>query len=1113
MFKFNSHPAPGYHADGSLVTTKQSSVGSVATTKKKIISNLNFGSGGYGGGGGGGGAGGGAGGFGGNGGGTGTGGGSPFGGAPGGSGATVDHFNPVHDRLDEGSVVEDWIPRDASGLDEMFRLMYHRDHIAGTVVDILSDLIWSDFELVGIQDPVIRNLYADSLAAIDPVTTFPDLTREFLVLGRTASSMIFDKSRGIFKDLICHDPSFLRLTPVPIQGFDPKIDLIPSPAMRAFVESEDPRDIDARKVLPAAYIEAVKLASGSGGLSSGMSSRQSHFGGHGGSDSIGGIPLDPINTMFLPRKRFNNDYVGTSLYTRLITFWALEKALINATVTSARRRSRSVLHITAGIDNIWEPTGEEMDNLSGMFIQADNDPVGAVVCTRTGVDTNEIRSGQDFYKWSDEWELLNEGKMRALGANDALLCLTGDTLVPTKELGIIRMDTFGERMLSESNLTTVGKEGIDTTKKWLHSGRGQALELKTYNGNTVRCTPDHQILVLVNHDLVWKKAKDLSVDDYLCISKEKCTRQSELKLNIAHESVKPETMTPDLAYLVGAMVVGDSVDSLGVWLSNSDIGVIDKVKETLHKCFGRDIRLVCWDTAFEYLAQLGVAKDCVPWSILQADEISQIAYLAGCVDMSGAVKNGEELVINSDSKDLLTQTQILLNSHGVASAQHDQCISVTGHDSYDLCRKLAEFSHTEKFNNLVKPAGDVVTERFKYTQLASITALEGEFDVYDIQMENDPSFVANGIIVHNSGDATYSNQESARMFFMERAMHLRDNITQRLFYRRLFPLLARIHGFQKRTTAQMDHKIRIINRDPYKPVANGPMTQRQALDIPASELIMPKIVWKKELVSDIDEAKMDIFERLEEKGVPVHLRDWASAGNVNLDTQMSGLSTDSDLRKQVNTWKQQSGMTEGDTEEESARLEFVQNLRGLSHSKITSALGSKAQELGPLTSYIFWGSECALGPLKAEELAGFLKDINPANNSYKILADSHTLTHKLHEYFQYPVKAEIAHYLMFRTKLTGFRPRLSGDAIAVLSTEIKNVLDQYASHGNVYQLGKVAEKELRTIASMHAPHKERETAKRVKNEPPKKEEGAAKSISDKMKQHSPGTDPNLFGGK
>ncbi|GAG52412.1 unnamed protein product, partial [marine sediment metagenome] len=104
MFKFNSHPAPGYHADGSLVTTQTSSVGAVTTRKKIITSNLNFGSGGGGGLGGSGGGGFGGAGAGGSNGGLGTGGGG-FGGFGGGSqsGATVDHYNPIWDRLDEGS--------------------------------------------------------------------------------------------------------------------------------------------------------------------------------------------------------------------------------------------------------------------------------------------------------------------------------------------------------------------------------------------------------------------------------------------------------------------------------------------------------------------------------------------------------------------------------------------------------------------------------------------------------------------------------------------------------------------------------------------------------------------------------------------------------------------------------------------------------------------------------------------------------------------------------------------------------------------------------------------------------------------------------------------------
>lgn len=728
LFKFNSHPAPGFHADGSFVTQDVKMAGSVKTKKVKgsKIATADYGGGGgssFG---------------------TGTGSGTGTFGDPGTSGtsfgggmsgANVDRYNPIRDRLDEGSIVEDWIPRDASGLDEMFKLMYNRDHIAGVIVDLISEMIWSDFDLVGIQDPVILNIFRDTMDAIDPMTAGPEITREFLTIGRSISSMIFDKKRGIFNDIISHDPSFVRLVPIPMKGFDPKIDLIPSPAMRAFVESVDPRDIDARKALPQAYIDAIKSAGGGQGGTSSFRPSQQYNGASSRNDGMG-IPLDPINTLFLPRRTFGYDTIGTSLFTRLITFWALEKALINATMASARRRSRSILHVTAGIDNVWEPTAQEMDNIAGMYIQADEDPVGAVVVTRTGVNTNEIRAGNDFYKWSDEWALLNEGKLRALGANDALL----------------------------------------------------------------------------------------------------------------------------------------------------------------------------------------------------------------------------------------------------------------------------------------------------------------------------------------TGDATYSNQETAKVFFMEKVLRLRATLTQRIYYNKLFPLVARIHGFRKRTTAELAHRIRIEGSEKESPTNS--LTQRQALETPKSELIMPTISWRKELVNDVNQVQLDVYEKLEEKGVPVHLRDWAAAGNVDLDFQMSALEDDADLRKQVNKWKKTYEVPEEEGAADEARLAFIDSLRNLAHSNLKRVVGAKIQELGPLASFIFWDNKGTVGPLQAAELIEFVEKISPDDNSYKVVADTLAFRYRLMQFFKHPVKAEIAYYLLYRSGFTYTKPTLSNETISVISTQIKAALDQYAGNGKVYQLCKIAEKELSILGAL-----------------------------------------------
>lgn len=748
LYRFKSHPAPGMDKNGRLITASSlSGLGAVRMRgqgRQNTTTAGNTGGGGAN---------------------FGYGAGTAYGpgdsasssgwgggqGGQGGSSPNVDRYNPVRDRLDEGSVVEDWIPRDASGLDEMFRLMYHRDHIAGTIVDLIADLIWSDYDLVGVQDPAIKHIFEESMKSIDVVATMPDITREYLVLGRTISSMIFDKERGIFKDVVSHDPSFVRLTPIPVRGFDPMIDLIPSPALKDFMESMDPRAADARSVLPDAFVQAVKMSSGGMGNSPGGRQAYSPFtapkgtrnSGHAPNFTGPGIPLDPINTLFIPRRVFNYDHIGTSFYTRLISFWALEKALINATMTSARRRSRSILHIKAGIDEKWEASAEEIDNIAQMFIQADEDPVGSVVVTRNGVDTSEVREGANFYKWSDEWSMLTEGKLRALGANDALL----------------------------------------------------------------------------------------------------------------------------------------------------------------------------------------------------------------------------------------------------------------------------------------------------------------------------------------TGDATYSNQETAKAFFMEKAQTLRNSLCQRIFYNRMFPLIARIHGFRKRTKAELSHRIRIGGSDNLMPSKdltlqnNGTdiLTQRKALEIPESELIMPKLQWRKELLNNVDEKRLEIYANLQEQGVPITLRNLTSAANINLDSQIADLDADAALRKKVARWKSE-WENESTNVEQEAKLEFVKSLQNLTKSNLQRVLGSQeSRSLGPLSKYLFWGPDGKIGNLRAQDLAAFLDKISPDSNQVFVLTDQSVLGSKLNQELHDPISAEIAQYLLWRTHLCPQAPALSGQSQGILAECVKKSLDQYASHGDVYQLGIAAQSELKAI--------------------------------------------------
>ena len=320
----------------------------------------------------------------------------------------ISRYNPTHDHLEIGSIVEDWMPRDQAGMSQLWRLIYTRDAIVGPAVDLYSNLPYSECRLTGIKDPAILRIYEDTMERLDIVTMMPDLVREFLTIGRFCASLMFDSKLGLFTDWIVHDPDFLRIEPIPIRGFDPKIDLVASPAMKNFLQSSDPRDLSARSQLPPHYFEQF--------------------------EKQGVYKLDPLNTIFVPRRCSPYDYVGTSFLTRIVNFWALEKSLVESTVTNARRRTRAITHISAGLENIWEPTEEEIHAIAGLFIQADEDPVGAVVATRTGVETNEVKSGADFWKLSDEWAFLTEGKMRALGISDAFL--SGDATYNNMETAL-----------------------------------------------------------------------------------------------------------------------------------------------------------------------------------------------------------------------------------------------------------------------------------------------------------------------------------------------------------------------------------------------------------------------------------------------------------------------------------------------------------------------------------------------------------------------------------------------------------------------------------------------------------------------------------------------------
>lgn len=346
-----------------------------------------------------------------------------FGSGQGSSTGQLERFNPVFDDLSRGTVAEDWIPKDIKGQNRMWRIMMARGQIEGPVVETLAEVAWSDFDILGVADPKVLDVYYSAKEAVNVEDLMPDFTKEFLVMGRVTAQLVMHPRLGIFTDVLIHDSDYIKVTPIPRTNYMPKIDLLPSPEVQAWARSQDPRDLKSKEDLPASLLEQFQQNQP--------------------------IALDPLVTAYIPRRSYFNDMIGTSFYVRNIPLWGLEKSLINATLTGHRRRAGPITHIQVGSEN-WEPTPEEIDNIVAAFVAAEEDSVSAVIGTLPDVQVNQMRGGSgEIWKWSDEWSFLQEAKLRAFGFNESLL--SGDA---TLENRTEAMTIFMERVKAHRQFMT-----------------------------------------------------------------------------------------------------------------------------------------------------------------------------------------------------------------------------------------------------------------------------------------------------------------------------------------------------------------------------------------------------------------------------------------------------------------------------------------------------------------------------------------------------------------------------------------------------------------------------------------------------------------------------------
>lgn len=304
----------------------------------------------------------------------------------------------------------------------LYRDMYYHDPVAGSAVDLISSLPFSEFTLGGISDNKIANVFAETLERLSLRTLLPEISVDYLVLGAHTSSLLYNKEKKLFTDIMPHAIENLTFENLPFYSQDPIITVKFNEQVQELLKKDTPRMRRIREQIGKTIVD--KITSGT-------------------------LELDPLSTLYIPRKTFSTTDSGTSYFRRILPIYLIEKNLFRGTLVESARRQRGIMHITLGDGDEWQPTVQDLEFITDLFMNADSDPLGAIIATRLGVSTEELRQGGDFWKHGDFADSVLSHKLRALGISEGFL--SGDANYNTADTSLT---VFIEQMRAYREMLT-----------------------------------------------------------------------------------------------------------------------------------------------------------------------------------------------------------------------------------------------------------------------------------------------------------------------------------------------------------------------------------------------------------------------------------------------------------------------------------------------------------------------------------------------------------------------------------------------------------------------------------------------------------------------------------
>lgn len=288
-------------------------------------------------------------------------------------------------------------PIDRHQQNRYWRLINKTDPVIGSVIDMFAEMLCSDIDISGEGvTGEIKRQYEEMIQSTQIISMFQYFIKEFLIIGEVIPHLVFDETKGIWTDLLFHNPDQVNVMSTPFMNMAPILDFIPDESLKSFVQSKNPQVLEYLSNLPEDILSSIL--------------------------SNNSIPLNTqMNVSFIPRKLHPYDVRGTSIMPRLWQIYMYESAIMNASIATARRHAGPIKVLKVGDKNgSWLPTEGDLAALMEKLTMAEQDP-HAWLTSHPFLEFEAWGTTDRMMSISREYDLIERVKLTALGVSQGFL--------------------------------------------------------------------------------------------------------------------------------------------------------------------------------------------------------------------------------------------------------------------------------------------------------------------------------------------------------------------------------------------------------------------------------------------------------------------------------------------------------------------------------------------------------------------------------------------------------------------------------------------------------------------------------------------------------------------